>query len=43
MIEKKDWELAKEAWLKVSKQAEIDQEQAALYLEVIEKKINSFN
>jgi hypothetical protein len=39
MITIKDWEAGLKAWENVSKQAEIDQEQAELYISVIKKKI----
>jgi len=39
MITVAEWKVGLEAWEKVEKQATIDLEQAALYKEVIEKKI----
>lgn len=38
-MNKEDWEKAKLAWENVKKQAEIDAEQAQLYLNAIELKL----
>ena len=39
MITLKDWESGLKAWENVEKQAEIDKEQATLYIVAIKKKI----
>lgn len=41
-MEKEDWEKALAAWTNVKNQAQIDAEQADLYLEAIKLKLESF-
>jgi hypothetical protein len=42
MITKEDWIKGKEAWERIKKQAEIDIEQATLYIAAINIHLNSF-
>lgn len=40
-MQKEDWEKGIEAWERVKKQAQIDIEQAELYIQAIKKKIEN--
>jgi len=42
MMQKEDWQKGLEAWERVKKQAEIDIEQATLYIAAINIHLNSF-
>ena len=42
-MNKEEWQKGIEAWEKVKKQAEIDTEQADLYIKAIEKKVSELS